>query len=372
MRSRATIAGLAVLFCCLPLTASANAVIPIMVVAVLGHLIFGNVIVGCLEGSALIALFRVKWWKALLVMLVANYVSSFGGLALLPLLAPGPDLYTLWHCLWVTVPLAYLLTLLLEWPFIAFCLKGKPRWLAKSILACLVLQTLSYTALYCWYAKWSLYSLYTEAEVVPLGEIALPKGLRLYFIAAGDGDVYARDLDGNRDTWVADLDSVSSYDCLVLKAPEKGVRRWELLAWHSLEDADRFGESVIVADVAEDVPRPVEGEDDEATFYNGLVPRLGEAEQSEWKFRSGYEAGNRLEGRREGTQSDSIQLVCDMPLAYWPMSRATHLPGDLVVFQLGDRQICVLDVNRRKVALLAYGRGPVVVVPKTDDQTPPP
>jgi hypothetical protein len=41
-----------------------------------------------------------------------------------------------------------------------------------------------------------------------------------------------------------------------------------------------------------------------------------------------------------------------------------QLPGDLVLFQLGENQICVVDPNLKKVALLAHGRGPVAVISK--------
>lgn len=358
--------AIAFLLCCLPLTACANAVFSVAALATGVYLVFGNAIVGLLEGAVLIGLFRATWWKALLVMLAANYVSSIGGLAILPMVASKPDLYTLWPSLRVAVILAFLVTLLLEWPFIAYCLKGKSRWLVKSILACLVLQTLSYTAIYCWCAKFSWYSLYTETETVSPHEIALPKGLRLYYIAAEDGDVYSRDLAGNQDTAVFDLNSAQALDSLFLQAPAKGAQEWELVAWHQPEDTDRFRETTIVHDVAQDVPRPVEEKGEEHVFRDGLAPKLQEAQDSQWEFRSGYDASFRLRGNKEGMPGEYIELSCDMPRAYWHIKNATHLPGDIVIFQLGDDQICLLDANRGKLALLARGRGPVVVVPKKE------
>ena len=42
-------------------------------------------------------------------------------------------------------------------------------------------------------------------------------------------------------------------------------------------------------------------------------------------------------------------------------TRIEVLPGDLVVYQLGE-QIVVLDLNHRQLGLLALGRSPVVAL----------
>ncbi len=57
-----------------------------------------------------------------------------------------------------------------------------------------------------------------------------------------------------------------------------------------------------------------------------------------------------------------FRLATDMPIVQWGALNVTHLPGDYVVFQLGEDQICIAEPKTWRVALLARGRGPVAVV----------
>lgn len=49
------------------------------------------------------------------------------------------------------------------------------------------------------------------------------------------------------------------------------------------------------------------------------------------------------------------------PFFSWFTSDITVLPGDLVIYELG-KQIVVLDLNKRKIGLLAMGHSPVAVL----------
>ncbi|MEA5418687.1 hypothetical protein VB712_05565 [Spirulina sp. CCNP1310] len=42
----------------------------------------------------------------------------------------------------------------------------------------------------------------------------------------------------------------------------------------------------------------------------------------------------------------------------------THLEGDRLVFQLSQDQIYLLDPHERKIALVARGSSPLVVLPR--------
>ena len=52
----------------------------------------------------------------------------------------------------------------------------------------------------------------------------------------------------------------------------------------------------------------------------------------------------------------------EMPLGNWLIRNATHLPGDYVLFQLGRDQICLFDPLRKRIAIIARGRGPVAIL----------
>jgi hypothetical protein len=103
----------------------------------------------------------------------------------------------------------------------------------------------------------------------------------------------------------------------------------------------------------------------------GQAPRLAEAKTSDWEFSSGFWAGEGIRATNEST-GQHVRIAYETMFGQWYMRNATHLPGDLVVFQMGRDQVCVWDVEARKVALLARGRGPVVIVPKTGENVPAP
>ena len=87
------------------------------------HLAIGNLFIGLGEGMLLAFLFSLPKGKSVPVMILANHVSTWiGGLFLraaivraLPL-----DLNNGWKWFWVMVILTYGITLLLEWPFLAW------------------------------------------------------------------------------------------------------------------------------------------------------------------------------------------------------------------------------------------------------------
>ena len=47
--------------------------------------------------------------------------------------------------------MTYLLTIVLEWPFVAFCFFRADRWFHKSVVASLIVQSASYVVIFGWY-----------------------------------------------------------------------------------------------------------------------------------------------------------------------------------------------------------------------------
>jgi hypothetical protein len=87
---------------------------------------------------------------------------------------------------------------------------------------------------------------------------------------------------------------------------------------------------------------------------------LGAALRSDWEFWPGYWP---IEGLRGVNKSgDTRQIALETPFAAWQVSYVTLLPTDKVLFQLGERQICVYDPAARTVALVARGRCPIPVL----------
>lgn len=352
-----------------PAVAQANAGTPLMWLTGL-HLVFGNFVIGLFEGTILVWLCRAKPGRAIGLMILANYASAWIGYAwLMESIREGLefDLYNTWSLLgWLTV-ICFLVTIVLEWPFVAASLGRTPKWFRRSLGASLVVQTLSYAALVGLYWMSSGVSLYTEMTIVPPGEISLPAEIELHYIGEQDGNVYSRLLATQRSEKVFDLHSKALQDCLSFE--KEAGEKWRLVALS--DSGDRLRPKTISlgrllpADALPHDERGIIGvEEVWGSPGGGPIPRLGAAQSSPWSFRAGYWPLEGLRGENSQTGAQ-FGFSLETRFAQWAVRHATHLPGDKLLFQLGERQICVADVATKRVALLAFGRGPVCTL-RTD------
>jgi len=110
------------------------------------HLWVATLLLGVLEGAIVARLFGLTPARCIGLMIPANFLTSWIGLWLIGTL-PGHDLRDdPWAAL-VLVVATYALTLLLEWPFVALCVRGSPGWLRRSVRGSLIAQTASYGVL---------------------------------------------------------------------------------------------------------------------------------------------------------------------------------------------------------------------------------
>jgi hypothetical protein len=337
-----------------PTVARANAGTPLMWAGVF-HLLFGNAIVGLVEGLILARWFRLRGTTCVALMIVANYFSAWmGGAFLIPRISASVslDLYNAWRWLWCMVGISYLLTLLLEWPFVAFCLRRREAWFSKSVRASLVVQTASYLALFGWFWCVSGTSLYTEWAVVQPSRVSLPSGVTLYYLAENDGAVCVWNVGDGAPQRLCTFASLKNEDRLRLR--ESPTFPGTYLTVGPVDEGPSDAEGTVCAGVSCATAEPPY-----APRFGGDVPKFRN-DQSGWSFYFGWMAGglsgnNAKDGRR-------VYVSLETPFAVWPVRSPTQLPSGQVVFQLGKNQICVLDPNERKIALLAKGRWPVVTL----------
>jgi hypothetical protein len=350
------------LLICSPATARADAGTPLMWAAML-HLAIGNAFIGIFEGLVLARFFKLRIRTCVFAMIPANYFSAWvGGLFLnheisevLPF-----NLYNAWHWLWVMVGITYLMTLILEWPFVFFCFRKESNRFKKSLRGNLLVQSLSYVLLFGWYWMASGTTLYTKMNIVPSSQIAFPKQGIVYFISETNKTVCALDLVSHQIKKVNPLKEVDRDDRLFVRPSVVDTNNWDIFET-SKKILICSNLDVTAAQTWRDKNNPdrIEG-----TWFNfGEVPKLGVAMKSDWKFRTGFWPIEGLHGVR--TNSDEkIYFSLETPFVSWITRNATHLPGDFIVFQLGDNQICLLEAPTKKIALLAKGQGPIVIIPK--------
>lgn len=352
-----------------PQHAWANAGTPLMWAEML-HLVFGNALIGLMEGIVLGKLFGVPRLKAIGAMIAANYLSAWLGGVLIggKIARAAPiDLSNGWLWFWIMVGATFCLTLVLEWPFIAWNLHGTASWLKRSFRASFLVQTTSYILLFGWYWMASGTSLYTKANVVTPEELSLPGSVLVFYISPRDGDVYKRPLWGGSEQKAYELNSTHRDDRLFARPSASNPDHWDLVARLNTEDspAPKFVEVQMDMPV-EAAPDPYNTRSDppkyDGTWFNfGEASRLGTTTNNTWQFRTGFWPVEGLVALNEQT-GERVRLNYETPFIAWNIRNAVHLPGDKVLFQLGHDQICGFDPATRRIALLWRGRGPAPVI----------
>jgi|GEM_PF-219004 hypothetical protein len=358
----------------IPSISYANAGTPLMWATML-HMVFGNACIGWLEGALLAYFFRVSSSRAIGLMILANYFSAWIGWIWLSGFLGHRDnlnLYNVWPRVWELVFAAYIVTLVLEWPFVVGCLWKTKKVFCRSCVACFFVQSVSYILLFGWYGLASVNSLYSQMSIVPIEQMSLPANIRIYFISDHDGNVYRRGLDSDSTEKVFDLNSTDSADCLSIQKSLSLTNFEEIVVL--LESGNFNTPKILTIDVAvpdDDCPR---SEDrslmtrdrfQSPSPIRSYAPKLGSAIDSPWKFRSRFWPGDGLTGENSKTGAH-IRFAIETPFIEWEVRHAILLPSNHVLFQLGKRQICILEPDTRKVAVLCFGRGAVAVLERPE------
>lgn len=353
------------LFLLAPTAAYANAGTPLMWAGMI-HLVVGNALIGLGEGLLLAWWFKTSPGKSVLFLIGANYVSAWlGSLLLIGHLATwvDPTIETVHVWFWIFVAAAFLFTLLLELPFFWLALRRAPNALKRSAKAALLINSLSYVLLFGWYWGASGTSMMTDLKVVPASELALPAEHELYYISASGTEVMRANLNGHRAKKIRAVGASHSNDRLFTQASRSRAGFDLFIRLHGQEhDQDRS--ELILENFSPHAPidarsvnapdKPVEG-----TWFNfGDVPRL--MAEGDWTYWTGFWPVEGIQGENKIQQS-RFRFSMETPFAAWSVRNATHLTGDVVVFQLGKDQICALHPQTKRIALLVRGKGPIVV-----------
>jgi hypothetical protein len=346
---------------CLPLLFLADAGTPLMWAGMF-HLIVGNGLIGIGEGLFLAYLFKLRRGKCVGTMIAANYFSAWVGYVFLLgyfIKAPSDlNLYTAWGWVWQMVVATFFITCILEWPFVFRCLRGVGGRVRKSIWGNFLVQFVSYLLIFGWYWSASGRSLYTQMHIVKPVAFSIPTNTAIYFIST-NGNVCSFNVSGGEIRTVADLNSTNDEDRLYLKKTESG--RTSIYARLEIPQNDRCIVSNL--EVTATVPKYDEEPNQHRNNWSPqwFVAPIGSASNSAWSFQTGYWAVEGLVGENSRTR-ERLHLALETPFAQWIVRNAYQLPGDCVIFQLGSNQICILDPNTKRVALLIRGYGPVVVL----------
>jgi len=274
------------------------------------HLFIGNLILGYVEAGLLSRLFGVPRGRSLVALILANYASAWAGALLLVNRLSHYSGITIENVqLWlgIFVILAFVLTLLIEYPFFWILLRQRKQAILTTLKATLLIHGMSYLLLFGWYSFNSQTSLLTQLNRVPVAQLKPSRDYTLHYLSPDGTQAFRSDLSGTNP-------ETMSQEAFAALTPEP-------------------------------------------TSSFGPVPKL--TETTDWDFYANVFAGGGLSGYNPITQ-ERIQFAMETPFAVWAISHATHLAGDLLVFQLGQDQICLLHAETQRIALVARGKHPVV------------
>ncbi|WP_414550765.1 hypothetical protein [Anabaena sp. CCY 0017] len=301
---------LSLLITLLPLPALANAGTALLWAGII-HLLAGNGVIALIEARLLSKWFHTPHSKTISILILANYISAWVGLLSLERLSRNLATITIENVhvwLYIFVALAFVMTLIIEYPFFWILFYKQQNSFAKALKATFIIHGISYLLLLVWYGWASQTSMLTQLDVVSASELQPREEYVLYFISAENKQPIRSNLAGKLQQTM----QLSEFDSVIpeVRPPSRSV------------------------------------------------PKL--TENTNWEYRLSYWSAGGITGENK-SENLSFQFALETPFAWWRVSHATHLEGDFVVFQLGKDQICILHPEQRKIALIVRGTQPVVV-----------
>jgi hypothetical protein len=343
----------------LPLTAEANTGTLLMMAKAV-HVTYGNVAIGILEGCLLWKLSKTSFLKCIILMILANFVSTLIGVPFfhkLELALPlgwnnGRGLF------WLLVFQAYFFTVIFELPFIWLAFRGTPLSHRKAIRASLLLQSISYLLLIGWYGM----ATPQPVKVVDPSAMTLPADVKLYFIATTDGDVYSGSLRDRK--WKRIYDLPPKWNTGLFSRESPRMRQsWDLMVSTNRWENESSTSAILVEECFATGVKPIRKN-------YGIIPELGGTNTS-WEI---WHYVGRLRGYNKKT-SQSFWFTMGTPFCNWYISDAILLPSDKILLRLfissdhSHDHICIYDPLTDELAIIARGRSPLAVLKNINTST---
>lgn len=301
-----------------PSVALANTASPLFKVGTF-HLIIGNSIIGLLEGYLLSRFFEVPERRALVVMILANYFSAWMGYIgfIVLQIEESVTVYNANLVLWGMMAVSYVATLILEWPFVYSCVSSPEGGIRRSLIASILVQSLSYICLCFLYSLARSDSLISETKLVPPEKITTPENVRIYYISDEDGDVYSLVLgEESPIEKVFELNSVNPKDSLSLDYLDSEL--YELVVF--INSYDDNPENLIRTGIIipmENCPKDRYGDPMHHHFKRSRSGfRLGDSTENPWKLETSPYRYAELTGENAST-SDHFHLKLDVLFIRW-------------------------------------------------------
>ncbi len=285
---------------------------------------------------------------------------------------PGPaPLFKAGPAIAIVILISWLMSVVLEWPFCYWPLRGQPDLWRRTLKATLISQTVSYAIIVPLYLLVASISMITGTRIERTLSFVKPPIATVFYIDNHDHSVWSVRTDGTGRARVSEV-IVRDPDARVVAKVDVKARRSDLyvaVPSSSKSDDLRVATRIAVVRGLASVWKLENQEFPRSTYSNfGSSADLRQSHHDLGVY-SSFWADDGLSvykaiGENSGYAPPVYFLGFDTPLAHWFCRNATVMPGDLVVFQLGiddDSQVVVLDLHTRQLGFLAMGHGPVVM-----------
>jgi hypothetical protein len=356
-------------------------------------LLLGSLSLGALAGVLVAWLFGLPQRRAVLCFVLAVPLSLLAGhvaagkvhsCAMAGAFGPGA-FYALRRVLLVAGAVGVAVSVLVAWAFCFGILRGRARRFAKSLVATVIAMGLAYTALTpVWLASSSV-SVLTELELDPSAASEVPPIATVYYVGGDGHELRSVRIDGaggRRVTWSAMIPH-GRIGFLRQRPFVIGDISVETF-WARPDDRSAWGgwrgqQSPVIEALPLEYPVPVHAAAAPYVFdlhdlpggafpllaYSSSVtsrkaPSYWKQRYCPWEAEAGGLAGPGVRARGLAGQGE-MRLSLDLPFVRWHAASPVLLPGGLLVCQFGP-QIVLIDLERRRMARLAVGSQPLVVL----------
>ncbi len=379
---------------------------PAMIVPFSFHLVFLTWIIGLGEGLLLCTLLRT-WesrplmYRIFIAMIAANIASAWLGTLFVKSryaaqIMGDVTIENLLPTFWTMVYVTFVLTMIIEFPFFLVALYGRKWLIPKTVVATIFMHCISYLLLFCFYSGTDSINMVTELEVVPASVFEMKEDYDLYYISSDGKSVLKSNLAGEETEEIAtiDVDGIPDRLCActriitkeVSEGKEKGRNTTlQSICWGSVFDLyvlmNIHGIRKTHLLLKDFSPHSAVGESkysnpwDIATIMDfGYFRSFDNAES--WEFKSDYWSLFSVRRIKQGYQPYStsrykldsiVNYMVHTPFVQWSVRNGTHIAGDYAVFLLGKDQICIMDPEKERIALITRGFGPVVAKPPLEE-----
>jgi hypothetical protein len=336
------------------------------------HMLLGNAIIGVIEAAVISRFFKVKYMRIVGVTILANYFSAWAGFLLVGWTSrfsvpygAGPgyvNIYNFRWFIWLAVAASFLASIILEWPFYAWALRRggykSASMFRSSFRASVYAQTASYILLLPWFYLVSGTGLFSAVTTDKTMSLVKSRDAVVYFISPQRGAIYRVLPDGTGLQWVQESPFGKETKRLFLR-PSSDKHGFDL--W--VEGANQR-QTCVVEKQFGPAADPQEGwyKYNTLPWPHDFGPPLDLRPENDrnWKVDIAFWPTVGVSGENKKT-GKFLSAGLETPFLAWESRYGTVLPGDEVVYQLGN-QIVILDLNQRKIGLIAMGRGPVVTL----------